>query len=100
AIVPPILISRGCADTGVSPRPTMAVTASITPSTRALVFIVRPPPSSDPEIGPPDRVGAPQLRARALHHDAAGLEHVGAMADPQRLHHVLLDEQDAHAVRV
>src|SRR5712692_9177203 len=105
AMVPPILISRGCAHAGATSAgapvtSTAATRARSIPRTRAVVVIFRPPSSSDSQIRLSDRVGASQLLARAFHDDAAGFEHVGAMADPQRLHHVLLHEQDAHPALV
>src|SRR2546428_10796455 len=41
-----------------------------------------------------------QYRRRPTGHDAALLEHVGAVGDFQRAHDVLLDEQDGHALGV
>src|SRR5258707_952890 len=46
-----------------------------------------------PEIGPAHQVAVEQGLARALGHDAAGLEHVAALGGGQGGGHVLLDEQ-------
>ena len=52
------------------------------------------------QIRLPDAGFVPQRRRRALGHDPALLEHVGAVGDLQRPGHVLLDEQDGHALGV
>src|SRR5687768_2623188 len=41
-----------------------------------------------------------KVRTGAGQHDAAGLQHVRAMGDPQRLINVLLDEENGHALLV
>src|SRR5437899_1897387 len=125
-MVPPILISLGWARaSGVGTRETTrtALTRSVksTPIFRSFIRMSAllswarlgrrgPSPAtscgwqdcvgSDSQIGLPDAVGARELRARPAHDDLAGLEHVGAVADLQRLHDVLLDEEDAHALLV
>src|SRR5574341_2413662 len=64
-------------------------------------FIAPPPVApSDSEIGRPDVLVAEQLRAAPREHDATILEHVPPVRHAERVHDVLLHEQDRHAVRV
>src|SRR5512138_3175790 len=58
-------------------------------------FILRPP-GLHAEKSLLDVVVAQQLLACPGQHDPAGLEHVGAMGDAERLVDVLLDQEDGH----
>ena len=49
------------------------------------------------EIGRPDPVVGEQFGARAVQHELAGLEHIAAVGQRERLSSVLLDEQDGDA---
>src|SRR5712664_1485125 len=75
----------------------MRAQVSVSPLTvrRSSMAMSRPslPRILHPEIGPAHQVAVEQGLARALGHDAAGLEHVAALGGGQGGGHVLLDEQ-------
>src|SRR3989441_4334547 len=109
AIVPPILISRAWArasgaKTWEPAKSALTTTISPRPSTRDLIPMSVPPSQgrsrSDSQVRLPDALGAPELRARALHDDLPRFQHVGPVGDLQGLHDVLLHQQNAQPLLV
>src|SRR2546425_13187608 len=109
AIVPPILISRAWArasgaKTWEPAKSALTTTIRPRPSTRDLIPMSVPPSQGrsrlDSPVGLPDALGAPELRARALHDDLPRFQQVGPVRDLQGLHDVLLHQQDAEPLLV
>src|SRR5262245_16324338 len=77
-------------------------------SARTRMSCAAPPtarPSGDrslllPQVGLPHEVGAQQVGGRILQHDAAGLDDIAAVGDPQGHPRILLHEQDRRALAV